>query len=190
MPGMVSEYRVARRAARRRCPSAGFSHAITLHPLASADERGTAARGVARLLAPHGQALVAMPLRGSFQELGDLLREYALKHDDAEVGARRRAGARRAAHRRDARRRARGGGLRLRRRQPAPGDVRRSGAVATSSRIPSRGCSILPELRLNLNLDDPEKALGYVRDAIDKYWSDGAFELTVNVGCATGRRVG
>jgi hypothetical protein len=28
-----------------------------------------------------------------------------------------------------------------------------------------------------------------VREAIDKYWSDGTFELTVNVGCATGRRL-
>lgn len=48
---------------------------------------------------------------------------------------------------------------------------------------------ILPEVRLNLGLDDPEPAFAYVREAIDKYWSDGTFELTVNVGCATGRRV-
>jgi hypothetical protein len=39
-------------------------------------------------------------------------------------------------------------------------------------------------------LEDPEPALAYVRQAIDKYWSDGPFELTVNVGCATGRKVG
>ena len=37
-------------------------------------------------------------------------------------------------------------------------------------------------------MDEGDKAFVYVRDAIDKYWSDGAFELTVNVGCATGRR--
>jgi RNase adaptor protein for sRNA GlmZ degradation len=42
---------------------------------------------------------------------------------------------------------------------------------------------------LNLNLIDPDKAFDYVREAIDKYWSDGMFELTVNVGCATGRRL-
>ena len=40
-----------------------------------------------RVLAPTGQALLAMPLRGSFQELGDLLREYALKLDEASVAA-------------------------------------------------------------------------------------------------------
>jgi hypothetical protein len=28
-----------------------------------------------------------------------------------------------------------------------------------------------------------------VRDAIDNYWSEGTFELTVNVGCASGRRL-
>jgi hypothetical protein len=28
-----------------------------------------------------------------------------------------------------------------------------------------------------------------VRDAIDKYWSEGSFELSINVGCATGRRL-
>ena len=29
-----------------------------------------------------------------------------------------------------------------------------------------------------------------LRDAIDKYWSDGTFELTVNVRCASGRKIG
>jgi hypothetical protein len=29
----------------------------------------------------------------------------------------------------------------------------------------------------------------YVHDAICKYWSEGVFELTVNVGCASGRRL-
>jgi hypothetical protein len=27
----------------------------------------------------------------------------------------------------------------------------------------------------------------YIHDAISKYWSEGVFELTVNVGCASGR---
>jgi hypothetical protein len=48
---------------------------------------------------------------------------------------------------------------------------------------------VLPELRLDLQLEDPERALSYVREAIDKYWSDGSFELTVNVGCATARKL-
>jgi hypothetical protein len=55
---------------------------------------------------------------------------------------------------------------------------------------------ILPEVRFNLGLpaegdkgDPYEAPMAYIREAIDKYWSDGAFELTVNVGCASGRRL-
>jgi hypothetical protein len=48
---------------------------------------------------------------------------------------------------------------------------------------------ILPELRQTLRLQDADRALSYVRDAIDKYWSEGSFELSINVGCATGRRL-
>jgi hypothetical protein len=33
-----------------------------------------------------------------------------------------------------------------------------------------------------------DEAMAYVRDAVDKYWSDGLFELTVQVGCVTGRK--
>src|SRR6185369_3267600 len=49
---------------------------------------------------------------------------------------------------------------------------------------------VFPEMRVLLALD-PELAgtcFRYVQDAIAKYWSEGVFELTVNVGCASGRR--
>ena len=32
--------------------------------------------------------------------------------------------------------------------------------------------------------------LSYVEQAINRYWSEEAFELTINVGCASGRRTG
>ena len=48
---------------------------------------------------------------------------------------------------------------------------------------------VLPDLQAALGLEDIAKPLAYVREAIDKYWSEGTFELTVNVGCASGRRV-
>jgi hypothetical protein len=48
--------------------------------------------------------------------------------------------------------------------------------------------ALLPELRSTLAMEDVEQPLAYVRDAIDKYWSDATFELTVNVGCASGRK--
>ena len=132
---------------------------------------------------------MAMPLRGSFQELADLLREYALKYDDSEVG---RAVEKALAARPTVemlRRRARGGGLRLRRREPRVRRPSGSRAGATSSRTRWRACSSCPTRSSNLDLAEPDKAFDYVREAIDKYWSDGTFELTVHVGCATGRRL-
>ena len=187
MPGMVSDYRILEELP-TSLPASAFSHALTLHPLANPDERGKVLTEFSRVLAPHGQALVAMPLRGSFQELADLLREYALKYDDNEVG---RA---------------------VEQASMVRPTVEMFGAefeeagfdfVDVSLRPTTLGFQsgrdffedpvarllILPEAQLNLNLTDPDKAFEYVREAIDKYWSDGTFELTVNVGCATGRRV-
>ncbi len=48
---------------------------------------------------------------------------------------------------------------------------------------------ILPAVKLHHGLKDADRVLPYLREAIDKYWSDGAFEMTLNVGCATGRRL-
>ena len=187
MPGMVSEYRSFDELP-TSLPASAFSHAITLHPLANPEERGKVLAEFARLLAPHGQALVAMPLRGSFQELADLLREHALKCDDAEVG------------------RAVEQAVLVRPTVEMFGaEFEEAGFdfVDVSLRPTTLGFQsgrdffedpvarmlILPEAQLNLNLVDPDKAWDYVREAMDKYWSDGTFELTVNVGCATGRRI-
>ena len=49
--------------------------------------------------------------------------------------------------------------------------------------------SNLSVFRAQLGIDELARAWEYVREAIDKYWSDGTFELTVNVGCATGRKI-
>ncbi len=187
MPGMVSDYRVLEDLP-TPLPAAAFSHAVTLHPLANPDDRGRVLAEFARLLAPHGQALVAMPLRGSFQELGDLLREYALKYDDAGVGTAVEAAS-----------------LVRPTVEMFGAELEEAGFdfVDVSLRPTTLGFQsgrdffedpiarllILPEVRLNLGLEDPEPAFQYVREAIDKYWSDGTFELTVNVGCATGRRM-
>jgi SAM-dependent methyltransferase len=187
MPGMVSEYRQLEELP-TPLPASAFSHALTLHPLANPEERGAVLGEFARLLAPHGQAIVAMPLRGSFQELADLLREHALKFDDSDVG------------------RAVEQAVMVRPTVEMFGaEFEEAGFdfVDVSLRPTTLGFQsgrdffedpvarllILPEAQLNLNLVDPDRAWDYVREAVDKYWSDGTFELTVNVGCATGRRV-
>jgi SAM-dependent methyltransferase len=186
MPGMVSDYRLVTEFP-TPLPEAAFSHALTLHPLGELDDRGEILSESARLLAPHGQVLVAMPMRGSFQELADLLREYALKQDDGAVSDAVEKAA-------QARPSIEVLGVEL---EEAGFDfvdlaLRPTTLHFRSGRDlfedPIARLVILPELRLELGQGEHESALAYVRDAIDKYWSDGSFELTVNVGCATGRK--
>jgi SAM-dependent methyltransferase len=187
MPNMVAEYRVVEELP-TPLPASAFSHAITMHPLATAEEHERLLAEIARLLAPHGQLLIAMPLRGSFQEIADLLREYALKYDDINVSQ----AVERAAHARptvdELMVQVQEAGFEF-----VDVDLRPATVPFRSGRDffedPIARLLILPELRLHYGLDETDKALGYVRDAIDKYWSDGTFELTLNVGCASGRRV-
>lgn len=188
MPEMISEYRVVDDLP-TSLPSSAFSHAITLHPQGGVDVRETLLAEMARVLAPAGQALVAMPLRGSFQEVGDLLREYALKFDDAPVGAavEKAASTRPTVEMLGAELEEQGFDYVDVSLRPATFAFR-SGRDFFED--PIARLLVLPDLRQSLGLEDSEKALSYVREAIDKYWSDGAFELTVNVGCATGRRTG
>jgi SAM-dependent methyltransferase len=187
MPDMVSDYRFSE-ALPSPLPESAFSHALTLHPLGNPEDRGQVLSECARLLAPHGQALVAMPLRGSFQELVDMMREYALKYDDNDVTA---------AVEQAVLLRPTGETLGAEMEQRGFDFVEVTLRPATLAfqggrdffEDPITRLLILPEVRQNLHLDDVEKPLQYVRDAIDKYWSDGPFELTINVGCATGRRM-
>lgn len=188
MPEMVSDYRILDELP-TSLPAAAFSHALTLHHIGVRSERAALLAEIARILAPAGQALVAMPLRGSFQEVGDLLREYALKFDEAPVAAAvdRATLARPTVEMLGAELEEAGFDFVDVSLRPASFAFR-SGRDFFED--PIARLLVLPDLRDNLGLEEPEKALAYVRDAIDKYWSDGAFELTVNVGCVTGRRTG
>ncbi len=187
MPQMVSQYRQVQ-AFPAPLPESAFSHALTLHPLGELEDRGEILAECARLLAPHGQVLIAMPMRGSFQELGDLLREYALKYDATAVGEA-------VEHAALARPSVEVLGVELEEAgfdfvdlSLRPATLRfRSGRDFFED--PIARLVILPELKLELGEGDHDDALAYIREAIDKYWSDGSFELTVNVGCATGRKI-
>jgi SAM-dependent methyltransferase len=186
MPDMISEYRVV-----DGLPvpyaSQGFSHALTLHPLAAPEQRARVIGEFARVLAPRGQALLAMPLRGSFQEIVDLLREYSLKAESSDIGRRVESA------------------VQIRPTVEMLGaeledagfhfvDVEQRTMILSYKggrdffEDPVTRLLLLPELRLNLGVNDLEAAFEYVEDAIDRYWSDSAFELTVQVGCASGRR--
>jgi SAM-dependent methyltransferase len=186
MPDMISEYRVV-----EGLPvpyaSRGFSHALTLHPLAAPDERGRMIEEFARVLAPRGQALLAMPLRGSFPEIADLLREYTLRAEAPEIARRIESAV-------QTRPTVEMLGAELEDAGFHFVDVESRTMVLTYKggrdffEDPVTRLLLLPELRLSMNMGDLEEAFEYVSDAIDRYWSDSAFELTVQVGCASGRR--
>ncbi len=185
MPDAVLEYHLAD-GFPTPLPESAFSHALELHGLGDAAERACVIGECTRLLAVHGQAVLAMPMRGSFQELADLLREYSLKYDDAAVG---RAIERAATERPTV--------------EVLAAELENAGFdfVDVSLRPtvltfrngrdffedPIARLLILPEVRSELGIEHADVPLSYVHEAIDKYWSDGSFELTVNVGCVTGR---
>jgi SAM-dependent methyltransferase len=185
VPEMVSQYHLSD-AFPTPLPAAAFSHALELHSLGDASDRARVIGECKRLLAVHGQAIIAMPMRGSFQELSDLLREYALKYDDAGIGraAERAATARPTVE-------ILGAELEKARFDFVDVSLRPTVIPFRSARDffedPISRLLILPELRSELGVEHADAPLSYVREAIDKYWSDGSFELTVNVGCVTGR---
>jgi SAM-dependent methyltransferase len=61
-----------------------YTHVYAIHPISGPRDRAALFGEISRLLCEGGQALIALPLRGSFQEIADLFREYSLKHDDRE----------------------------------------------------------------------------------------------------------
>ncbi len=188
--GVVFDYRVAD-SLPLPFPSGAFSHAFTIHPLAATRDRRALLEELARIVAPRGQALVAIPLRGSFVEIIDLLRECALKHELGDLTT------------------AIEGTTQLRptdemleRELEAVGfdyvdvETRTRTLKFSGGRAffedPVTRLLIMPELGVNVGLAGASQAsvdpMSYVRDAIDKYWSSETFEMTVNVGVASGRR--
>ncbi len=186
MPDMVAEYRVFD-GFPTSLSEGTFSHAVAIHPLAAPADRAQLIAEMARVLAPGGQLLVALPLRGSFGEVADLLRECALKNDDAALSAavERAMGQRPTVE-----------GFSSEIEEAGFHDVDvtlRPAAVGFANgrafvEDPITRLLLMPEFRRNLATDEVSKPFGYVRDAIDKYWSEGEFELSVHVGCATARR--
>jgi len=186
MRDMMAEYRVSDEFP-TDLPDASMSHAISIHPLAAPDERQKLIAEMARVLAPGGQLVIALPLRGSFGEVADLLRECALKQDSAALSAavERAMGQRPTVE-----------GLSGEIEEAGFHDVdvtlRPAGVDFPNGRAfvedPITRLLLMPEFRKNLDTEDVSKPFNYVRDAIDKYWSDGDFELSIHVGCAVAQR--
>jgi len=188
-PGVSADYRVSSKEWPTPFPAGAFSHALSLHPLARPQERAALLAELSRLLASHGQALIAMPLRGSFPELADLLREYALKGEAVPLSdaVDRASFGRPTVELLAAELEGSGFGF-------VDVELRTSVLEWRSGRDfyedPVTRLILFPEFQAQLGVDDLDRAWDYAREAIDKYWSDGTFELTVNVGCASGRKIG
>lgn len=188
--GVVFDYRVAE-ALPLSFPAGVFSHALSIHPLVTPVERRALLEELARVVAPRGQVLVAMPLRGSFVEVADLLRECALKHELVDL-----------TNAVDAATLLRPTDELLESELEAVGfeyvdiDVHRRTVTFSGGRAffedPVTRLLVMPEFGVNVAPDAAAQSAvappSYVRDAIDKYWSGSAFEMTVNVAVGSGRR--
>lgn len=166
-------------------PAAAFSHTLVVHP--SPVARATLFAELARITAPRGQALLALPLRGSFAELTDLLRECALKHDLTDLEAAVETL------------------VQLRPTDDLLGhELATAGFGKVITEVHSRTLTftsgrafledpvvrllLAPEVAALLPTRPAIEPFAYVRDAIDKYWSEGGFALSVNVGVTSARR--
>jgi SAM-dependent methyltransferase len=171
-------------------PAEQFTHAMSIHPLCTADQRKHLLSELRRLLVPGGQALVALPLRGSFPEINDMIREYALRADAPDLGKAIDTAAASRPTIETISEELENAGL-----TDVDVDVQLIAVSFASGKEfledPIASLMVLPDTRAVIGPEPPnvDSSLKYVHEAISKYWSEGVFELTVNVGCASGRRL-
>ncbi len=166
-----------------------FTHAVLVHPICGARERLRLLSEFLRVLRPGGELTFASPLRGSYPEITDMLREFALKHDQPKLTEAIELAAQ---------------------SRPTPetliGELETLGFLDADLDVELLSIPysdgrhfvesalfrhvVSPEYRAAME-GEPDAALQgleYARGAISKYWSDGPFDLTVNVGCVSARR--
>ena len=166
-------------------PEAQFTHALALHPPGRSATRVLWAREAHRVLVPGGNFVMSLPLRGSFAEIADLLREYALKSDNGKAQEAIDA----AVNLRPSPEQL-GDELETLGFEDVDVDFRVIGVPFQSGRDliedPTTRLLLFPEWRMNLGFDEStmQSAFSYLREAVDRYWAEGGFELTLHVGCA------
>ncbi len=171
-------------------PEASFTHALAVHPLCDAEGRAKLLGELRRVLLPGGQALLSLPLRGSFPEINDMIREFALRQDLSELGKAVDAASASRPTIETVSEEFESAGL-----TEVDVDVQLIAVSFNNGREfledPIARLIVFPDLRAMLPMAEEVAApcLKYIHDAISKYWSEGVFELTVNVGCASGRRL-
>jgi SAM-dependent methyltransferase len=169
-------------------PDECYSHVVSLYSLALQDEAWiNLAAESARLLQPGGQLLLALPLRGSFQELTDLLREFALACGAPEAAeivedlSSQRPSIERVSDELDT------AGF-------SDVDVslhRLALEYDSGSEFLEDDVARLlfePHLRALFPGERGEQAVDHVRRAVGAYWATLPFELSINLGCASAVR--
>ncbi|MEM9691203.1 MAG: class I SAM-dependent methyltransferase [Myxococcota bacterium] len=165
-----------------------FTHAIDLHPFGARGQYDLLFAEYHRLLTSAGQLVMSLPLRGSFPEVYDILREYALRHDQPHFGESV-----------DSASAARPNPETLSSRIEAVGfyDIDVSIEMVAirfdNGRDflddPIHRLVVAPEVISFLGPDDAANAAwSYVHEAVGKYWSEIPFELTVNIGTVSARK--
>jgi SAM-dependent methyltransferase len=186
--GLRAEYRLADRLPTPLASNA-YTHCLSLHPLGPRGDYGELFAELYRLLTPGGQAVVSLPLRGSFPEIYDMLREYALRHDEPQFGEAVDAAA-------------------VGRPNPETlvDQIERAGLCEIDVGVelvaitfdhgrdfledPITRLVVGPDIVASLPVEGSfEPALAYASDAISKYWSEIPFELTVNIGSVSCRKL-
>lgn len=166
-----------------------FTHALAIHPMGGPEQRAQVLSDLARLLLPGGQAVLALPVRGSFPEINDMLREFALRQDLADLGKAVDLAASSRPNIETVSEELESAGL-----GDVDVDVSLIAISFTSGREfvedPLARMMVFADIAAVLPAEGPllQTAFKYVEDAIQKYWSEGIFELTINVGCASGRK--
>ncbi len=168
--------------------SNAFTHAFSIHPLGVQGDYAQVLTEHFRLLLNGGQMVMALPLRGSFPEIYDMLREYALRHDQPHFGeAVDTASSHRLTPETLAEKVEAAGFMEV--------DVGVELVVITFENgrdfleDPIARLVVGPDVRSSIPVETGvDGAWDYARHAIAMYWSEIPYELTVNIGIVSARK--
>ena len=166
-----------------------YTHSIGLHPFGYRGDYQAVFAEHQRVLTSGGQMVLSLPLRGSFPEIYDMLREYALRHDQPHFGEAVDAAAS---------------------KRPNPETLSEAIEAAGFTHVdvgvelvgitfehgrdfledPISRLVVGPDVISSLAIESGvEHAWHYAAAAIGKYWSEINFELTVNIGSVSARKL-
>ena len=170
-------------------PAEAYTHSFGLHPFGSRGDYSSVFAEHHRVLTPGGQMVASLPLRGSFPEIYDMLREYALRNDQPHFGEAVDAAASRRPNPETLSMQIEAAGF-----TDVDVGVELVGITFDDGRDfledPIARLVVGPDVRSSIPVHAGiDQAWDYARMAISKYWSEISFELTVNIGSVSARKL-